>query len=261
MNCSTVERYLDAFLDGEVDASAGIEVEKHLASCRGCSERLQFAEWMKRKIKAQSDTLAGAGVPQSLRARIEASLEAERSAQFRFDLSWRGTAAAAAVAICVFGLGGALELKGREVQVASAVAPILEDVVRSHLPSVPSEVAKRDEVPAYFQQRVGFQVQPVDFADPSVRFVGARDIQVGGRHAARLQYEVHGRRVTVVAFRRPLQAASIGDEAGADAHGVRSVWVQGHLVPIFEHDGVLYAVMGDLEPEDRLAMAVRASLR
>jgi anti-sigma factor RsiW len=257
MNCSTVERYLDAFLDGEVDASAGLEVEKHVSGCRACAERLQFAEWMKKKLKTEEDMAA----PASLKARIEASLEAERSAQFRFDLSWRGTAAAAAVALCVFGLGGALELKGHEVQMASAVAPILEDVVRSHLPTVPSEVATRAEVPAYFQQRVGFQVRPVDFADPSVRFVGARDVHLGGRHAATLQYEVQGRRITVVAFRRPVQAVSIGDEVEAGGRSVRYVRVMGHLVPIVEHDGVLYAVLGDLEAEDRLAMAARASLR
>jgi anti-sigma factor RsiW len=257
MNCSTVERYLDAFLDGEVDASAGLEVEKHLASCRACAERLQFAEWMKKKLKTGDDLAA----PASFRARVEASLDAERSAQFRFDLSWRGTAAAAAVALCVFGLGGALELKGHEVAMASAVAPILEDVVRSHVPTVPSEVASRAEVPAYFQQRVGFQVRPVDFADPSVRFVGARDVQLGGRHAATLQYETQGRRITVVAFRRPVQAASIGDEVEAGGRSVRYVRVMGHLVPIVEHDGVLYAVLGDLEAEDRLAMAAGASLR
>lgn len=258
MNCSTVERYLDAFSDGEIDASAGLEVEKHLAACPGCEERLKFAAWMKQKVKSQADTPA----PEGLRARIEASLEAERSAQIRFDMSWRHTAAAAAVALCVFGLGGALELKGREVQMAAAVAPILEDVVRSHIRAVPSEVATRAEVPAYFEQRVGFQVRPVDFADPSVRFVGARDIQVGGRHAATLQYDVDGRRMTVVAFRRPIQAANdIGDEVEAGGRSVRYVRVMGHLVPLVEHDGVVYAVLGDLEPEDRLAMAARASLR
>jgi anti-sigma factor RsiW len=256
MNCSTVERYLDAFVDGEVDASAGLEVEKHVSACAACQERLQFTEWMKRSLKAQRDTAA----PSSLRSRVEASLEAEQS-QFRFDLSWRGTAAAAAVALCVFGLGGALKMKGHEVQMASAVAPILEDVVLSHMRSVPSEVARRDDVPAYFQQRVGFQVHPVDFADPSVRFVGARDIQVGGRHAATLQYDVQGRRMTVVAFRRPAQADSIGDEVEAGGRSVRYVRVMGHLVPLVEHDGVVYAVLGDLEPEDRLAMAARASLR
>lgn len=257
MNCTTVERYLDAFLDGEVEPSAGIEVERHLASCRACAERLRFADWLKGKIKAQGALKA----PDSLRERIEASLEAERST-VRFDLSWRGTAAAAAVALCVFSLGGALELKGRDTQLASmGVAPMLEDMLEAHLRALPTEVARRDEVPAYFEKRVGFQVQPVEFGDPSVRFVGARDVEVGGRYAATLQYDVQGRRLTVVAFRPPAHAARIGDEVDAGGRSVRFVRVKGHLVPLVEHRGVVYAVLGDLGPEDRLAMAARASMR
>ena len=255
MNCSTVERYLDAFLDGEVDASAGIEVERHLSGCSACSERVRFAGWLKQSVKVNGQVRA----PDSLRARVEASLEAERTSQVRFDLSWRGTATAAAVALCVFGLGGALQMKGQQFQTASAVAPLLEDVVRAHMRSVPSEVARRDEVPAYFEQRVGFQVRPVEFADPSVRFVGARDIQVGGRRAATLQYDVGGRRMTVVAFRPPAHTPHIGDEVDATGH-VRYVRVMGHVIPLVEHDGVVYAVLGDLEAEARMAMAARASV-
>lgn len=255
MNCSTVERYLDAFLDGEVDASAGIEVERHLSGCSACSERVRFAGWLKQSVKSQAQK-----APESLKSRVEASLAAERGAHIRFDLSWRGTATAAAVALCVFGLGGALQLKGQQFQTASAVAPLLEDVVRAHMRSVPNEVARRDEVPAYFEKRVGYSVRPVEFADPSVRFVGARDIQVGGRRAATLQYDVGGRRMTVVAFRPPAHTPHIGDSVDADGH-VRYVRVMGHVVPLVEHDGVVYAVLGDLGVEDRMAMAARASVR
>jgi anti-sigma factor (TIGR02949 family) len=258
MNCSTAERYLDAFLDGEVDPSAGIEVERHLASCASCAERLKFAEWLKRSVKQQQ---AEPAVPQDLRSRIESALDAERSAPIKLDLSWRATAAAAAVALCVFGVGGALEMKGPALQTASMVTPILEDVLRAHARDVPTEVAQRDQVPAYFEQRVGFKVRPVEFGDPSVRFVGARDIQAGGRHAATMQYEVHGRRLTVVAFRPPAGAGQIGEPANFEGQEVRFVRVMGHLVPIVQHDGVVYAVLGDLEPEDRLAMATRAAMR
>ena len=259
MNCTTAERYLDAFLDGEVDASAGIEVERHLASCQVCADRLRFAEWLKRSVKQQQ---VKESAPADFRSRMEATLEAERSAPMRFDMSWRATAAAAAVALCVFGVGGALEMRGPAVQTASLVAPILEDVLRAHARAVPTEVAQRDEVPAYFQQRVGFAVKPMEFGDPEVRFVGARDIQAGGRKAATMQYEVRGRRMTVVAFRPPVNCGELGGaEEASDGRKVRFVRVQGHLVPLVEHDGVLYAVLGDLEPEARMAMATRAAVR
>jgi hypothetical protein len=94
-----------------------------------------------------------------------------------------------------------------------------------------------------------------------VRFVGARHAEVGGRKAVTLRYQAGERRITVVAFRPPPQAASIGEQTDAGGRTLRYVRVRGHLVPLVEHEGVVYAVVGDLDSEDPLKMAARASLR
>lgn len=257
MNCATLERYADAFVDGEVDASARIEVEKHLASCRACKERLDFAGWLKTRLK--TDTKLSA--PPELRAKVQRALETEKrgGSWGRVDTSWLATAAVAALALLIFGVGRNVQTRGQIVQ--AGVAPLLEDVVRAHARPYPAEVARHDQVPAYFENRVGFPVRPVEFADPSVRFLGARGAEVGGRQAVTLQYEVGGRRMTVVAFRPPARAGQIGDSIESNGRSIRYVQVQGHLVPLVEHRGVLYAVVGDLEPEDGLRMAARVSLR
>ncbi len=257
MNCATIERYADAFVDGEVDASARIEVERHLAGCRDCRERLEFAGWLKRSLKDK----ARAQAPEALRQRVRAALREEREsgAFARIDLSWRATAAVAAVALLIFGVGRSLDSQGQMFQ--AGVAPLLEDVVRAHARGYPAEVNRGDQVPTYFEQRVGFNVQPVEFADPSVHFLGARAVQVGGRHAVSLQYEMHGRRMSVIAFRPPARAGQIGQSVESGGRSVRYVRVQDHVVPLVEHRGVLYAVVGDLEAEDGLRLAARASLR
>lgn len=257
MNCATIERYADAFVDGEVDASARIEVEKHLAGCTSCRERFEFAGWLKRSLQRQ----AKAQAPEALRQRVQQALREEReSGPFaRIDMSWRATAAVAAVALLIFGVGRNLESQGQVFH--AGVAPLLEDVVRAHAREYPAEVNRGDQVPAYFEQRVGFNVRPVEFGDPSVRFLGARAVQVGGRHAVSLQYEMRGHRMSVVAFRPPARAGQIGQSIESDGRSVRYVRVQDHVVPLVEHHGVLYAVVGDLEPEDGLRLAARASLR
>jgi hypothetical protein len=53
----------------------------------------------------------------------------------------------------------------------------------------------------------------------------------------------------------------MGEQAQAGGRTLRYVRVGGHLVPLVEHDGVIYAVVGDLNSEDPLHMAARASLR
>lgn len=257
MNCQGVERYLDAFVDREMEVPARVEIERHLVSCQSCNERVTLALWLKRSLKQEASVSA----PAELRARVHAALREERVDGFRrIDASWRSTAAVAALALCVFGLGGALELKGRTAQ-ASVVSSLFEDVVRAHSRSYPAEVAQGEQVPAYFQERVGFPVRPVKFDEPGVRFVGARHAEVGGRKAVSLRYDAGGRRITVVAFRAPPQAAEIGERADAAGRTLRYVRVGGHLVPLVEHEGVVYAVVGDLNSEDPLRMAARASLR
>lgn len=257
MNCTSVERYLDALMDGELDASARVEVDKHLAVCPSCGDRLAFAETLRHQLRA---TVAQGRAPEALRARVTQALREESSPSWwRADLSWRATAAAAAVALVVFGVGGSIDSRAAVMQ--AGVAPILDDVMRAHDRGVPAEVKSSEQIPAYFENKVGFRVQPVQFADPAVRFVGARDAQVGGRHAATLQYEVHGRRMTVVAFRPPAYSERLGELV--DTGGgrlVRAVRVRGHVVPLVEHDGIVYAVVSDLDADDRLELAARASL-
>lgn len=258
MNCAAVERYLDAVLDEEVDASTRIAIDEHLASCRACHERVAFARWLKTRLRAEGKVEA----PADLRARVKKTLTRERSPSFsRIDGSWRATAAMAAMALLVFGIGGALELKGGQ-RVAAGVTPLFEDVLRAHTRAYPAEVARREQVPTYFAEKVGFAVHPVEFSDPGVRFVGARHAEVGGRHAVTLQYEARGRRMTVVAFRPPAHAldASLGEQVEAGGHSLRYVRVGEHLVPLVEQGGVVYAVVGDLDPEDGLRLAAQASL-
>ncbi len=257
MNCTNVELYLDALMDGELDASARVEVDRHLTACAGCGDRLAFAKTLRNQLKA---TVAAGRAPASLRARVTEALREESTpVWWRIDTSWRATAAAAAVALVVFGVGGSIDSQAAVMQ--AGVAPILDDVMRAHDRGVPSEVKSSDQIPAYFENKLGFRVQPVQFADPAVRFVGARDAQVGGRQAATLQYEVHGRRMTVVAFRPPAYSARLGEPV--DTHGgrvVRAVRVHGHVVPLVEHDGIVYAVVSDLDADDRLELAAHASL-
>lgn len=256
MNCAAIERYEDAFVDGEVDASARIEVERHLAACATCRERLAFVGWLKQRLKQEAQAKA----PEALRQRVQQALRQEREADAfgRVDMSWRATAAVAAVALMIFGVGRAVQSQSQVLQ--AGVAPLLEDVVRVHGRSYPAEVAQGDQVPT-FEQRVGFPVRSVEFSDPSVRFLGARAVEVGGRHAVTLRYETHGRPMTVVAFRPPARAGQFGERVESGGRTIRYVRVQGHLVPLVEHQGVLYAVVGDLDPEDGLRLAAHASLR
>jgi anti-sigma factor RsiW len=262
MKCSAIERYVDAVVDQEVDASTRIAVEEHTASCAVCRERVEFARWLKGRLQHDGKLAA----PVALRERVQQALASESESESmlpswaRAESSWRATAALAAMALFLFGIGGALELKGQRSM--ARIGPLFEDVVRAHTRPYPAEVARGDQVPAYFADKVDFAVRPVSFGDPAVRFVGARHAEVGGRHAVTLQYEARGRKMTVVAFRPPAHALEDDIDERVDTAGrrVRYVQVGTHLVPLVEHGGVVYAVVGDLDPEDGLRLASQADV-
>ncbi|HEX5661831.1 MAG TPA: zf-HC2 domain-containing protein [Polyangiales bacterium] len=254
MNCSAIERCVDGLVDQEIDSSTRFAVEAHVESCSACKDRVEFAHWMKKNIAQHGRMVA----PEALRARVQEALEVEANPRFaRLDANWISTAAVAAIALVVFGVGGVMQLKGPHV--AARLSPLFEDVVRAHTRSYPAEVARREMVPAYFAGKVDFDVQPVDFGDPAVRFVGARHVEVGGRHGVTLQYERLGHKMTVVAFRSPPRAFDDeAERAAVSGHDVRYVRVGAHVVPLIERGSVVYAVVGD-EPEDGLRLAGQAA--
>jgi anti-sigma factor RsiW len=253
MKCEAVERFISACIDDELDPTARVELERHLTGCAPCRERLEFSAWTKHALRGAAATPA----PDALRQRVQGALRSERAGHVRIGApGWRSTLLAAAAALFLLGLGGALQMHG-PVQEAG-VATLFEDVVRAHAAPYPAEVARRDQVPAYVQERVGFPVRSVDFADPSIRFVGARATEVGGRHAVTLRYDMHGRRMTVVAFRRPSQTAELGEPVEQGGRTFRAVRVSGQRVLVVEQDGVVYAVVGDLDHDVGVRLAAQA---
>ncbi len=53
MPCRIVRRHLDALVDGELDTSAQVDFEAHLASCSVCRDQATFSRSMKRAIRAE----------------------------------------------------------------------------------------------------------------------------------------------------------------------------------------------------------------
>ncbi len=71
MNCKRLEEMLPAYLEGDLAAEDGAEIERHLASCAGC--RLMLAE-----LESLESSLA------SLKESVPSWKEAEK----RFDRRW-----------------------------------------------------------------------------------------------------------------------------------------------------------------------------
>ncbi|MEM9190351.1 MAG: zf-HC2 domain-containing protein [Myxococcota bacterium] len=81
MNCGLVRRYVDAYVDGEMDPSTQIEIEAHLDGCAACQEEVAFVRAVKAQVREEVRSISA---PLSLRARIGVALD-EVDAEARIE--------------------------------------------------------------------------------------------------------------------------------------------------------------------------------
>ena len=284
--CAMVRRHVGAYLDGELEPASQLDFEGHLDGCAECQERLAFeVAFRDRVVEALGDVQA----PASLRQRVlldldqaEAKSEGSTSGALiriwspfaKGDGSRRGRfsrvsiVAAAAAALLLFG-GSAIGLSGASGTGVDAAglggslggASLLEDVVRLHASSLPSDVpeAKRESVARYFEGKVQFPVRPASFDRGDVHLVGARLSSFRDRRAAALYYVAGGRRVTMVVLDSPPPALLTGAaHVLARGHEIYYRDVHGYTVPIRRQHGLTYVFTGDLPRPSLLDLVASA---
>jgi anti-sigma factor (TIGR02949 family) len=260
MSCKLVRRHLGALVDGELDPATQIEFERHLDACPGCQEHLSFEGSFRQQTR---ESIGGTRAPEHLWSRVLHRLDEIDEARaehpslvhvrpMRWRQSWPAAAAAAAILI----VGG---LVGSPHDANFKSAGMIQDVVDLHSQALPSDVQAEapQEVVRYFQGKTPFPVKPAQFEEPSVKFVGARYIQVGTQPAAALYYSHGGHRVTLLISQSP--------ELVRNAHrthvGGRELYyhdVGGHVVTIRQQGGVNYVFFGDLERPKLFQLAAKA---
>ena len=268
MNCAVIDKHVGAYVDGELEVGTRIEFDEHFDACDDCQERLTFElvsrDWMRESLKTEA--------PSSLRASVLAALDAEQAQGELAEViplaaplgasAWRLVPAAAATALVIFG-GTAW----RSHQ-ASADDAALQDVVRVHAASLPSDVAfdvadpetGAAQVNEWFRGRVEFPVRAAEFESRDMRLVGARLSNVRERRAAALYYELGGQRVTVVVTDADV-AQDDGEAIQVGSQQLRYGEALGRQVPVRREAGLNYAFTGDVDRETLLRLAASARVR
>jgi anti-sigma factor RsiW len=268
--CEETRRYVDAWVDGELDPGASLLVEAHIAECGGCHAEADGIRSLKRTFAAlrESDR-----APMPLRAKLLAALDAEDGAQRDAIASAKRRKHAAGFVLAGAALAGLVVTTGRvnttapDMPVASAgmVPPVLEDIATRHARDLPVEVRAGDpgQVANFFRGRLDIPVRPVTFRGVPAQLVGARISNVRDRMAAALFYDVGGRRVTVFVFDSSLLPRQGGGAVYRTIVNNQPVYVgnaHGYTVAFSEYDGVGYALASDLPAQDAIRMVAQAEV-
>jgi anti-sigma factor (TIGR02949 family) len=229
---------LQAYFDGELDAVAATNFERHLQSCPECTAALA-SEYALRQ------TLAGAQLyeraPASLRQKVRSQLPASFPASAPKFQAWRWAALAASLLLAVLlsrEIFGFLHARSDATSLsAAAVDAHLRSLQPGHLTDVQS--TDQHTVKPWFDGKIDFAPSVRDFANDGFPLLGGRLDVVAGRTAAVL---IYGRRKHVV---NVFVLKSLADQVSAGS-GER----QGYHWLSWQQDGFKYIAVSDAAAPD-----------
>jgi anti-sigma factor RsiW len=251
MDCSELERVVDAYLDGEFDAAERAEADAHLARCERCrghveaQRRIRIA--LRARLREAMAPPADAGrAPPALRARIEEAFARQRVPLWRRAMSplrIGALVACAAGALLVFGVHDVIAERPGTFRPDALV----EDAVSHHHRALPLE-ASAAAIPGWFVGKLEFNASPPRFGADGVHVLGARLSHLRERDAAYIRYELpHGHAGLFIVDDPSRRFAASGREVQAGAHLVRLVNARGYNVAVWRENEIVYSLVSDLD--------------
>jgi mycothiol system anti-sigma-R factor len=254
MTCDDVRKFIQAYLDGELDGSEWAGLSEHLESCEACRREARAEERLRRAVKR---ALPVAPAPAALRGRVRAALEAEdaerQEARAGGLRRWtlRLVPAAAMIALGIGFLWSRLQGPRPGAGLKASLSSLAEQSIEWHRLHPPMDVTATspEAVQRYFVDKVPFAVRPPVFpARQRAQLVGARLANLREHRAVFVTYQLDGRRVSVFIFDSNALPAAGGQVVRAGSRDVRWQDVRGYNVALYTAGGTGYAVTSDMDP-------------
>ncbi|MFL5262489.1 MAG: anti-sigma factor family protein [Anaeromyxobacteraceae bacterium] len=250
MDCAELERALDAWIDGELDAPEDAGAERHVAACERCREHANAARQVRRAIRVKlREAMGGGSASDGLRERIHVALVAERRTPL-----WRRL-------VPPLPLAGVVALAvGVAVAAALLVArgdgdALVDEAVAKHARDLPLEVTSasvgQESVHSWFAGKLDFNAVPPRFRAGDVRLVGARLSHIQDRPAAYVRYDLpHGHLGLFILEDAQRRFGASGRAVRVGPATVRLLTARGFHVAVWRRDALVYSLVSDMDEAD-----------
>ncbi len=249
MTCREVEKYLQAYVDGEFSDQEETEIEQHFKFCPVCQKNVAFQTWFKQGLK---QSLPGYKAPVRLKAELTHLIRREQRNQTPLYVK---LSPAIAVVLILLGV-----LFFPRIDVSS---PIVEASVEKHMRDLPFDVQSDDykKVSSFFQEKAKLAIRIPRFRRSTVRLIGGRASQVQNRPVAYLSFGDNGRKYTLVA------APVNGTESTPLPKGVltrvnnRELIVthrNGFSIVVWKANRMMYSLVSDDDDKELVNLAANA---
>jgi anti-sigma factor RsiW len=232
MTCEDIERFVDAYVDGELDLERTLALEAHVSACEACTARLDGIRAVRQALR----TVPYFRAPETLAARVRTTFaDAAAAAPSRQPGSVRArrrtwqpwTLSAASLVAASLVLGVALHERTVTADDATTEA-VIEGHVRSLMAGHLMDVASTDRhtVKPWFAGRVDFSPTVVDLGSDGFPLVGGRLDYIDRHPAAALVYKRRDHVINVFVW--PQATGSPSHAIRSDARGYHVIsWTRG----------------------------------
>jgi anti-sigma factor RsiW len=240
MNCQQAKPLIDPYADGELDAAAILELEKHIHDCPACALAWRNAQALKKSLKQDSLFFTA---PTELRRAIKADLCSQLNTETRWSFwnwNWLTTATTGVATACL-----ALLLT-LSLTRPSAEQRLTQEIVSSNIRSLMADhmldVVSTDQhtVKPWFNGKLDFSPPVKDLAAQEFSLIGGRLDYVNGRSVAALIF--HRNKHVINLFIWPANEK--------DSKPAASPAIQGYNVIHWTNAGMTFWVVSDLNEKE-----------
>ncbi len=236
--CRQVMARLDAYVDGELETGAGLEIDGHLRTCAACAAEAEARRAARERLRL---AVREVRIPAGLEDRIRVTLRGQNEAA---NWSRHLMAIAAALAVCV---GSWLSYRFVE----SKPGPLMRAALENHVRCAVSRTYPPEGLPAAMLALPA----PFDRVEPAIEQSVGGDMALVIAHECRL----HGRRFVHLTFNKDTQLLSVifvRKEDGESLSGARLLPALTRSgVPLYT-DGVQRFQLAAFESRDYLVYAI-----
>ena len=188
MNCDEVRRFLDAYVDGELDLTHQLDVETHLTGCPDCQDAADQIANFSSLVRMDMEVY---DAPRGLKSKIRTSLRKESEPKFAWFFEYsRPLAYATAVLVLSFALAWAwvtLSPSKDQDLVAEAISNHSRSLMVSHL--VDCRSSDLQTVRPWFNGKLDYSPPMVELNQAGYTLVGGRVDILENRPVAAIVYQ------------------------------------------------------------------------
>jgi len=256
LSCQECERYIPVLLDHALEIKESLDVQAHLQACPPCANRANVERRLRVFVQQH---LNPPPLPDEMKhAMLQRAMQAESQRGWRAYLPATGrlrdfAMGMAAAALVVFALYGSLPGFSAESDIETFVREASLSYGTYTSQHMPLEMISADETALnkWLNTRMGYHVKMPCITDATTQLLGGRLCRLFDRKSAALVYQRQGVPIVLFAFR----AEHMSLPAHQSGQPVQVRYSAGRPVAMWQHDGMVYSMVGDLHRDDLVHVA------